>query len=551
MMSDLISVRCPACQARLTLKDPKLRGHKISCPKCSKPFVVPAGQSSPDNIFLDDAEPQEAGASSPSGRLPPRRTTGGPKTQNRRSNRRWLIPGLIGCGVFLIGGVVAIVVAVLSLSRAWLRNNFPDNAGAPPEMAQEFTPFQATEMAEPFDSAASSADPTVEEVLGEWTMADEWLVSPGDPVALLQLAEHPPEEYTVSINVRRLTGKDTFAIGLPVAGRQVLAAFDAQNGNVSGLEFVDGKNLNENGAAYRGRLLLPDREVTIDCTVRRNGITCTCGDTKVIDWNGDLRKLSPTDFVVPDKKAIFLVTLGSRIAVREINVSAPTDLSSAIPPVATSAQPPVTDEEKAAKELEARGWSITRDRQQPGQPVVMISSGLGPDTSNGIDSEDLKRILALRHLNTLSLGKTILDDRVLETVSKLELLEHFWVTGTIKTEAFRHLTRLKKLKNIELYTNDNADDALEILSSIQSLRRLRIAEARVTDRGLKSVAKMKGLDWLYISRGGISDAGLRELKALKNLKELHIYPTFIDSEVTDKGIAEVRKALPKCQVTVE
>src|SRR5262249_54171847 len=158
-----------------------------------------------------------------------------------------------------------------------------------------FTPFQATEMAEPFESAAPSAEPTVEEVMGEWTKADEWLVSPGDPVALLQLAERPSEEYTVSINVRRLTGKDTFAIGLPVAGQQVLAAFDAQGGNISGLEFLDGKNVNDNGATYRGRLLLPDREVTIHCTVRKDGITCTCGGTKAIDWNGDLRKLSPTD----------------------------------------------------------------------------------------------------------------------------------------------------------------------------------------------------------------------------------------------------------------
>src|SRR5262249_40832377 len=177
-MSDPMTVRCPACQARLTIRDSKLRGRKISCPKCSKAFVVPATTSNPDSIFLDEPDSQDAGGSAPSGRLPPRRTTGGPKTPNPRSNRRWLIPGLIGCGVVLIGGAAAIVVVVVSLSRAWLRNDFPDNAGPPPEMTQDFTPFQATGMAKPFESAAPSAGPTVGGVLGRRTNGSFRLVIP-------------------------------------------------------------------------------------------------------------------------------------------------------------------------------------------------------------------------------------------------------------------------------------------------------------------------------------------------------------------------------------
>ncbi len=161
--------------------------------------------------------------------------------------------------------------------------------------------------------------------------AGEWLVSPGNPTAVYPLPDHPPEEYTVSLRARRLTGKNTFAIGIPVGEKQVLVAMDAHQGTVSGLEFLDGKHVNNNEATRRGRLLLPDREVTIKCTVRKDGITCTCDGVTILDWKGDLKKLSlPPSFSVPDKKVLFLATLGSRVAVRNIAVG---------PPIARSAAP--------------------------------------------------------------------------------------------------------------------------------------------------------------------------------------------------------------------
>ena len=141
-------------------------------------------------------------------------------------------------------------------------------------------------------------------------------------MALLQLPDRPPEEYVISLRARRHTGENTFAIGIPVGEQQVLVTFDAQGGTVSGLESLDGKRINENDAAYRGRLLFPDKEVMIKCTVQKDSIRCTCDDVKVVDWKGDLRKLSvPPDFAVPDRKALFLAALASRIAIREITVS--------------------------------------------------------------------------------------------------------------------------------------------------------------------------------------------------------------------------------------
>src|SRR5262249_44774549 len=52
-------------------------------------------------------------------------------------------------GVLLVGGGAAIVVAVVSLSSAWIRDNSPDNAGLAPEAAQSNTPPLASETAAP------------------------------------------------------------------------------------------------------------------------------------------------------------------------------------------------------------------------------------------------------------------------------------------------------------------------------------------------------------------------------------------------------------------
>src|SRR5262245_21333054 len=149
-MSDSISVRCPACQARLTIKDSKLRGRKITCPKCSKSFIVPASTADSDDDFLDELEAHDAAASSPSGRLPPRRTTGGPKKASRRSGRPpWLIPGLIGGGLLLVGGVSVAVVVAVNLSRGWFGKGSPDDAGPAPQTAQGNTPVPASQTATP------------------------------------------------------------------------------------------------------------------------------------------------------------------------------------------------------------------------------------------------------------------------------------------------------------------------------------------------------------------------------------------------------------------
>lgn len=50
---------------------------------------------------------------------------------------------------------------------------------------------------------------------------------------------------------------------------------------------------------------------------------------------------------------------------------------------------------------------------------------------------------------------------------------------------------------------------------------------------------------LSLAGAPITDAGLKELAALNNLSAVHVFGT----KVTNEGIADLKKTLPKCQVT--
>jgi hypothetical protein len=48
-----------------------------------------------------------------------------------------------------------------------------------------------------------------------------------------------------------------------------------------------------------------------------------------------------------------------------------------------------------------------------------------------------------------------------------------------------------------------------------------------------------------LSATQVTDAGLKELAALKNLAKLDLSAA---NKVTDKGVKELQKALPKCKI---
>ncbi|HEY3966093.1 MAG TPA: protein kinase [Planctomycetaceae bacterium] len=159
-------------------------------------------------------------------------------------------------------------------------------------------------------------------VTGGWTIQRDRIISPAAPSAILQLPYHVPEEYVVSLLVRRISGNNTFAIGVPVAGQQVLIALDAHESSLCGLEYLDGKTINDNEATHRGGVFVANQDAQISCTIRKDGVACTIDGKRIIDWRGDPKRLSlPQGFVPPDPQAPFLATIGSSYEIRKLTLS--------------------------------------------------------------------------------------------------------------------------------------------------------------------------------------------------------------------------------------
>jgi hypothetical protein len=66
----------------------------------------------------------------------------------------------------------------------------------------------------------------------------------------------------------------------------------------------------------------------------------------------------------------------------------------------------------------------------------------------------------------------------------------------------------------------------------------------VSDAGLARLRALPRLEKLYLSGLGLTDAALPDLKGLTRLRELDLTGT----RVSGKGAAELRQALPRCQV---
>lgn len=108
------TITCPACQAKLKVKDSSQLGMKVTCPKCKKPFVSKAPQKDAEDEFEFAPEEEDEFAAPP----PPKRTvqsrpkSGQSKKKPSRSGSK--LPLFIGGGVVLLIGIGIALWALLS-----------------------------------------------------------------------------------------------------------------------------------------------------------------------------------------------------------------------------------------------------------------------------------------------------------------------------------------------------------------------------------------------------------------------------------------------------
>jgi hypothetical protein len=275
-------------------------------------------------------------------------------------------------------------------------------------------------------------------------------------------------------------------------------------------------------------------------------------------------------------------------------------LAQAVPALISSEQmttpnsaPPAAP--KTPREAEATikkmGGQFKRDKKQADAPIVEVwlsGKKLSPNDlamfgsltslkelsllECGITDEGVKRLAHLVNLERLELVGNNLTDAGLEQLKGLTKLQKLTVSGNEITDAgLVHLKSLTALKTLRaLGSVKITDKGLAHLESLKNLEELDVSGDALTGSGLDHLKKLPKLEELALRNNrirnaelvhlkniknlkkldltgnfGITDAGLDALKELTQIKEVHLLFT----EVTDKGVAELKKALPQAEIT--
>ena len=77
-----------------------------------------------------------------------------------------------------------------------------------------------------------------------------------------------------------------------VGGRPVSLVLDGWQRTASGLELIDGLDIDQNGTGIHGEILPPNRPVTVVCTVKPQSVNATIDGRPVVHWTGTSDHLS-------------------------------------------------------------------------------------------------------------------------------------------------------------------------------------------------------------------------------------------------------------------
>ena len=99
--------------------------------------------------------------------------------------------------------------------------------------------------------------------------------------------------------------------------------------------------------------------------------------------------------------------------------------------------------------------------------------------------------------------------------------------------------------SILLVGGEVTDAGLEHLNGLPQLKELYLFSTAVTDAGLIHLKGLNALRKLCISGTPITDSGLKHLEGLTQLEGL----SFAETRVTEDGVRNLRRALPKCELS--
>ena len=306
--------------ARLRLLKPRSKAEYDA--KLKKELAV--GESAADGGFDFDADLAE---------LKPAQKKSKPKLKESKGQTKqtlWIAGG-IAAAVFALVVVVALSLGGKAKNPEPKERVIDDSQSVPPKNAKsvsdekvspskEKVPAEATLPAQniqlydsklvdeaigPRVDLIQEVDLARDSVAGELKKEGVSLVC--GALSRIYLPTKLPDDYQFKVTGKRTTGNDTLALGFVMAGRQGMVAFDANNGQLSGM-YLDGGAPDNNCTRRDGSLFKNDQLFAITVTVHPGHLHASVDGQTVIDWHGDSNRNFPfSGHVLPNRESLFIV----------------------------------------------------------------------------------------------------------------------------------------------------------------------------------------------------------------------------------------------------
>lgn len=158
-------------------------------------------------------------------------------------------------------------------------------------------------------------------VAGDWKFVNGVLMTGARPQDRLEIPVDVPAEYRLTMVAQCNSHREALHIGLVAHPRQVLAIFDGWSRTSTCLHLID-KTDGVQFPHHRGPVLRDREPNVITCEVRSNRIQVDCNNVRVIDWTGDVRRLSiDARWKVRSEKHLFIGSWDTSFAISKLEMT--------------------------------------------------------------------------------------------------------------------------------------------------------------------------------------------------------------------------------------
>ena len=182
----------------------------------------------------------------------------------------------------------------------------------------------ADELARPATNLLRKFDPKTNGHRGRWSYSGRRLIGEADESGpcRIGITMQPKGEYILRVAPKRTKAEGAIVFGLPREHGLFTVVID-ERGEMSGLALIDGEPVTDirNPSRFHGAVIPLDSNTKIVCTVRKNGVHVLCNGYAIIDWRGDLERLSlPPSWRTKEVAGLFLGFHSGSIEYRSVEL---------------------------------------------------------------------------------------------------------------------------------------------------------------------------------------------------------------------------------------